>query len=240
MRLPCAPLLLGLLLSLPAGAVRAQEHSHGTTVPTPAAAAAAAGLPPKPQLIPPETPVADVVLATARAAVLKPDQAWPLRPGDPLRLVYPLAVPATEVDLYGWRYSDARKAWRMHAGQDLAGPEGTPVLAMLPGHVVLVEMLDGYGLTVVLDHGRGWQTLYAHLLDSAVQPGDFLPAASVLGRLGQTGRASGPHLHVELRRRLGDRMMALDPTPLLEQATRLLPVAPPELQQAQVPSLRTP
>ena len=240
MRLPCAPLLLGLLLSLPAGAVRAQEHSHGTTVPTPAAAAAAAGLPPKPQLIPPETPVADVVLATARAAVLKPDQAWPLRPGDPLRLVYPLAVPATEVDLYGWRYSDTRKAWRMHAGQDLAGPEGTPVLAMLPGHVVLVEMLDGYGLTVVLDHGRGWQTLYAHLLDSAVQPGDFLPAASVLGRLGQTGRASGPHLHVELRRRLGDRMMALDPTPLLEQATRLLPVAPPELQQAQVPSLRTP
>jgi len=240
LRLPCAPLLLGLLLSLPAGAVRAQEHSHGTTVPTPAAAAAAAGLPPKPQLIPPETPVADVVLAMARAAVLKPDQAWPLRPGDPLRLVYPLAVPATEVDLYGWRYSDARKAWRMHAGQDLAGPEGTPVLAMLPGHVVLVEMLDGYGLTVVLDHGRGWQTLYAHLLDSAVQPGDFLPAASVLGRLGQTGRASGPHLHVELRRRLGDRMMALDPTPLLEQATRLLPVAPPELQQAQVPSLRTP
>ena len=240
MRLPCAPLLLGLLLSLPAGAVRAQEHSHGTTVPTPAAAAAAAGLPPKPHLIPPETPVADVVLATARAAVLKPDQAWPLRPGDPLRLVYPLAVPATEVDLYGWRYSDTRKAWRMHAGQDLAAPEGTPVLAMLPGHVVLVEMLDGYGLTVVLDHGRGWQTLYAHLLDSAVQPGDFLPAASVLGRLGQTGRASGPHLHVELRRRLGDRMMALDPTPLLEQATRLLPVAPPELQQAQVPSLRTP
>jgi murein DD-endopeptidase MepM/ murein hydrolase activator NlpD len=233
-------LLLGLLLSLPAGAVRAQEHSHGTTVPTLAAAAAAAGLPPKPQLIPPETPVADVVLATARAAVLKPDQAWPLRPGDPLRLVYPLAVPATEVDLYGWRYSDARKAWRMHAGQDLAAPEGTPVLAMLPGHVVLVEMLDGYGLTVVLDHGRGWQTLYAHLLDSTVQPGDFLPAASVLGRLGQTGRASGPHLHVELRRRLGDRMMALDPTPLLEQATRLLPVAPPELQQAQVPSLRTP
>ena len=233
LRLPCAPLLLGLLLSLPAGAVRAQEHSHGTTVPTPAAAAAAAGLPPKPQLIPPETPVADVVLATARAAVLKPDQAWPLRPGDPLRLVYPLAVPATEVDLYGWRYSDARKAWRMHAGQDLAAPEGTPVLAMLPGHVVLVEMLDGYGLTVVLDHGRGWQTLYAHLLDSAVQPGDFLPAASVLGRLGQTGRASGPHLHVELRRRLGDRMMALDPTPLLEQATRLLPVAPPALQQAQ-------
>ena len=77
-------------------------------------------------------------------------------------------------------------------------------------------------------------------LDAAVQPGDFLPAASVLGRLGQSGRATGPHLHAELRRRLGDRMMALDPTPLLEQATRLLPVGPPELQQAQGPTPRTP
>ena len=237
LRLPVAPLLLSLVLALSAGGLRAQEHSHATPLPTPAAAS---GLPPKPQLIPPETPVADVVLVSARTAVLKPDQAWPLRPGEPLRLVYPLAVAATEIDPYGWRYSDARKAWRMHAGQDLAAPEGTPVLAMLPGHVVLVEVLDGYGLTVVLDHGRGWQTLYAHLLDSPVQPGDFLPAASVLGRLGQTGRASGPHLHVELRRRLGDRMMALDPTPLLEQATRLLPVAPPDLQQARGPSLTTP
>ncbi|NCV84123.1 MAG: M23 family peptidase, partial [Actinobacteria bacterium] len=69
--------------------------------------------------------------------MLKPDQAWPLRPGDPLRLVYPLAVPATEVDLYGWRYSESRQAWRMHAGQDLVVAEGTSVLAMLPGHVVL-------------------------------------------------------------------------------------------------------
>ena len=235
LRLRCSHLLLGLLLALPAGGLHAQEqpHAHGVEP-------AAAALPPKPGLIPPETPVADVVLASARTAVLNPDQAWPLRPGEPLRLVYPLAVPATEIDLYGWRYSEARKAWRMHAGQDLAAPEGTPVLAMLPGHVVLVESLDGYGLTVVLDHGRGWQTLYAHLLDAAVQPGDFLPAATVLGRLGQTGRASGPHLHVELRRRLGDRMMALDPTPLLEQATRLLPVAPPELQQAQGPAPNTP
>jgi murein DD-endopeptidase MepM/ murein hydrolase activator NlpD len=214
LRLPVFPLLLGLVLALPAGGLRAQEHGHGSPAQGSTGDAAAVGVPPRPQLIPPETPVADVVLASARAAVLQPDQAWPLRPGEPLRLVYPLAVPATEVDLYGWRYSDARKAWRMHAGQDLAAPEGTPVLAM--------------------------QTLYAHLLDSAVQPGDFLPAASVLGRLGQTGRASGPHLHVELRRRLGDRMMALDPTPLLEQATRLLPVAPPDLQQAQGPAPRTP
>jgi murein DD-endopeptidase MepM/ murein hydrolase activator NlpD len=99
--------------------------------------------------------------------------------------------------------------------------------------VVLVEELDGYGHTVVLDHGRGWQTLYAHLLEASVQIGDFLPVAAPLGRVGQSGRASAPHLHVELRRREGERMLALDPAPLLEQATRLLPVAPPPLQQAQ-------
>ena len=190
-------------------------------------------LPPKPALIPDATPVADVVLASAVPAGLSLDEAWPLRPGEPLRLVYPLAAAAEEIDHYGWRYSESRQAWRMHAGQDLVAPEGTAVLAMLPGHVVLVEALDGYGLTVVLDHGRGWQTLYAHLQAAAVQPGDFLPAATSLGTVGQSGRASGPHLHVELRRRDGDRMLALDPTPLLEQATRLLPVAPPSLQQAQ-------
>ena len=197
-------------------------------------------LPPRPALIPPETPVADVVLASAGAGLPLPEPAWPLRPGETLRLVYPLAIPAEDVDPYGWRYSPSRQAWRMHAGQDLLAPEGTPVLAMLPGHVVLVEELDGYGLTVVLDHGRGWQTLYAHLLAASVQPGEFLPAATPLGQVGQSGRASAPHLHVELRRRDGERMLALDPTPLIEQATRLLPRVPPPLQQAQGIALPSP
>lgn len=197
-------------------------------------------VPPRPAQVPAETPVADVVLASATPAQLSQEAAWPLRPGETLRLVYPLAIQAEEVDPYGWRYSERRQAWRMHAGQDLVAPEGTPVLAMLPGHVVLVEELDGYGLTVVLDHGRGWQTLYAHLMSASVQPGDFLPAATSLGQVGQSGRTSGPHLHVELRRRDGDRMLALDPTPLMDQATRLLQLAPPPLQQAQGISAASP
>ena len=73
-----------------------------------------------------------------------------------------------------------------------------------------------------------------------MQPGDFLPAATSLGQVGQSGRTSGPHLHVELRRRDGDRMLALDPTPLMDQATRLLQVAPPPLQQAQGISAASP
>ncbi|MFZ9147847.1 MAG: M23 family metallopeptidase [Vulcanococcus sp.] len=187
----------------------------------------------RPQQIPADTPVADLIPELARLPELSASQSWPLRPGEPIRVVYPLAQRALEIDPYGWRYSESRQAWRMHAGQDLVAPEGTDILAMLPGRVVLVEPIDGYGLTVVLDHGRGWQSLYAHLSATTVAVGDFLPAASVLGQVGQSGRASGPHLHVELRRRDGERMLALDPTPLLDQATRLLPLAPPPLQQAQ-------
>jgi murein DD-endopeptidase MepM/ murein hydrolase activator NlpD len=196
----------------------------------------AAGLPiqaPRPELLPAETPVADLggdephgvrEAAGGSAAGLL---AWlPLRPGVPLQLVYPLAERASEVDPYGWRFSEARQAWRMHAGQDLIAPEGTPVLAMLPGRVVLVDQRDGYGLTVVIDHGRGWQTLYAHLLEASVQPGDLLQAGDGLGRVGQSGRATTAHLHVEVRRRSEAGLMALDPTPLLQDALHRLADGP--------------
>jgi len=143
-----------------------------------------------------------------------------------MQLVYPLAERASEVDPYGWRYSEARQAWRMHAGQDLIAPEGTPVLAMLPGRVVLVDQRDGYGLTVVIEHGRGWQTLYAHLLEVSVQPGDLLQAGEGLGRVGQSGRATTAHLHVEVRRRSEAGLMALDPTPLLQDALHRLADGP--------------
>ena len=112
----------------------------------------------------------------------------------------------------------------MHAGQDLVAPEGTPVLAMLPGRVALVESVDGYGLTVVLEHGRGWQTLYAHLSSSSVQPGEQLAAGAPLGRVGSSGRASTAHLHVELRRHLSSGLVALDPTPLLAEAAAARPL----------------
>ena len=184
-----------------------------------------AELPPRPALLPPDTPVAELVPAPAADAPLV------LRPGQPLQLVYPLPERAAEVDPYGWRWSPSRQAWRMHAGQDLITAAGTPVLAMLPGRVVLVDDIDGYGLTVLLDHGRGWQTLYAHLLEAAVLPGAQLAAGERLGSVGQSGRASTAHLHVELRRRTPGGMVALDPTPLLADAVAALP--PPQALQAQ-------
>ena len=166
--------------------------------------------PPAPSAIPAQVAVADV-----RAADVAVSTA-PTHPGQiqPPQLAYPLARFAEGMDPWGWRYSTRRSAWRMHTGVDLAADQGTPVLASLAGRVVLAESIEGYGTTVLLDHGGGWQTLYAHLLDTAVQAGQWLEQGAPLGSVGMTGSATGPHLHFELRHQ-GASLQALDPTPQL-------------------------
>ncbi|MEB3305611.1 MAG: M23 family metallopeptidase [Cyanobacteriota bacterium] len=135
--------------------------------------------------------------------------------GEMPSLGYPINQAPIEVSPFGMRYSESRGAWRMHTGIDLIVTEGTPVLASAQGRVILVDEVSGYGLTVVVDHGGGWQTLYAHLFELAVQPGDLVHRGQPLGRVGESGRASTPHLHFEIRRRRGERMVALDPGPIL-------------------------
>ena len=177
--------------------------------------------PPPPEVLPPQAPVGDLLAGLAHggeAATGFSDTQTDLIPGQPLKLRYPLAAPATEVAAYGWRYSERRQAWRLHTGMDLITEEGQPVLAMLPGRVVLVREIDGYGLTVLMDHGRGWQSLYAHLRAANVAVGVALRPGDPLGQVGQSGSASTPHLHVELRRQTPEGTMALDPTLLLQQA----------------------
>lgn len=166
--------------------------------------------PPQPLELPVETPVTDLLVGLASTGI---EPA--LQPGQPLRLHYPLRIAAREVALFGWRYSEARQAWRLHTGVDLIADAGQPVLAMLPGRVVLMREVEGYGLTVLLDHGRGWQSLYAHLLDAAVLVGDAVRPGQAIGRVGQSGRASTPHLHVELRRKTSSGTLAFDPGSLL-------------------------
>ncbi|MBI4467423.1 MAG: M23 family metallopeptidase [Acidobacteria bacterium] len=82
-----------------------------------------------------------------------------------------------------------------HSGEDFPGPAGTPVVAAQRGRVVLAEELFFSGNTVVLDHGLGLYTFYGHLESIAVEPGRVVEAGTLLGRLGATGRVSGPHLH---------------------------------------------
>ncbi|MDH3659853.1 MAG: M23 family metallopeptidase [Alphaproteobacteria bacterium] len=99
-----------------------------------------------------------------------------------------------------------------HRGVDVAAPEGTPVGAMMDG-VVTVAADDMYytGGTVMVDHGHGIQSLYAHLSAVEVDVGQTLAKGEQLGRIGATGRATGPHLHLSLYW----FMTALDPALVL-------------------------
>jgi murein DD-endopeptidase MepM/ murein hydrolase activator NlpD len=87
-----------------------------------------------------------------------------------------------------------------HSGVDLAAARGTPVMATLPGIVTVIVSPTGYGLHVVIDHGGGLSSLYGHLDTVVVASGDIVAAGQVIGTVGSTGNATGPHLHFEIRR----------------------------------------
>jgi murein DD-endopeptidase MepM/ murein hydrolase activator NlpD len=146
-------------------------------------------------------------------------------------LSYPLAQRPSELAPFGWRLASSGSSWRMHTGLDLIVPQGTPVLAVLSGTVRLVDDVSGYGLIVVIDHGLGWQSLYAHLLDVAVQPGETIANGQSLGRVGSSGSASTPHLHFEWRQLRQGKLVAVDPAPLLQPSGGASAVAgrPPQL-----------
>jgi len=130
-------------------------------------------------------------------------------------LRYPLTRWAEEISPFGWRYSSARGAWSMHSGIDLISPPGTPVLAVMGGQVARVDTIGGYGLAVIVDHGNGWQSLYAHLQAVAVRPCTVLPPGGQLGWVGRSGSASTDHLHLELRSGIGPSQVAVDPAKYL-------------------------
>lgn len=104
----------------------------------------------------------------------------------------------------------------LHHGVDIAVPTGTEVRAMASGRVVLAGTMSGYGKVIVIDHGSGVRTLYAHLSEVHVEKGQELRGRPVIGLSGSSGRATGPHLHFEVQR----RGSAEDPVPLLGRPPR--------------------
>jgi murein DD-endopeptidase MepM/ murein hydrolase activator NlpD len=106
-----------------------------------------------------------------------------------------------------------------HAGVDFRSAAGTPVRAAARGKVAFAGDLFYTGQTVILDHGEGLFTLYAHLQTIGCSPGELLDAGTVLGRVGSTGRSSGPHLHWGVKLR-GDRVDPLALTELLSGEKR--------------------
>ncbi|MBW4520062.1 MAG: peptidoglycan DD-metalloendopeptidase family protein [Scytolyngbya sp. HA4215-MV1] len=136
-----------------------------------------------------------------------------------LNLLFPLPIPAIITSAFGWRVHPISGAMRFHSGTDLGAPLGTPVLAAYTGQVALADFLGGYGLTVALEHQKGKeQTLYAHLSEIFVKPGEWVQQGTVIGRVGSTGNSTGPHLHFEFRQLTDDGWVALDPGVQLEFA----------------------
>lgn len=100
---------------------------------------------------------------------------------------------------YGWRRDPFTGQARFHRGVDLAMAYGSEVRSFGQGIVTAAGERQGYGLTVVVDHGQGRETLYAHLSSIEVAPGQRVDAGQRLARSGNSGRATGAHLHFEAR-----------------------------------------
>jgi len=93
-----------------------------------------------------------------------------------------------------------RKGKEPHDGIDLSAPAGTPVKTAAPGTVIYAGEQHGYGLIVIVDHGKGLVTLYAHNRDVRVKQGQKLREGQVVATVGDSGATSGPHLHFEVRK----------------------------------------
>jgi murein DD-endopeptidase MepM/ murein hydrolase activator NlpD len=100
---------------------------------------------------------------------------------------------------FGEREDPFKGEGAFHSGIDIDAPYGTPVRASADGEVLDETMGSGYGRQVVLDHGHDVLTVYGHLSASAVVPGEHVVRGQVIAYVGQSGRATGPHLHYEVR-----------------------------------------
>lgn len=147
-----------------------------------------------------------LALALVSAHICVPDasaqivQRGSLRQGSvPVALEPPL--PGARMSSgFGLRRHPVLGVTMMHEGIDFAAPTGTPIRAAAAGVVAAAGYEAGYGSFVRLRHDHRLETVYGHMSRIAVVPGETVPAGNVIGYVGSTGLATGPHLHFEVRR----------------------------------------
>lgn len=117
----------------------------------------------------------------------------------------PSIQPISEKDLktmasgYGYRRDPIYGTTRFHAGMDFSSNIGTPVYATGDGTVIYSDWRSGYGNVIDIDHGYNYTTRYAHLSEILVRNGQKVKRGDLIGRVGNTGKSTGPHLHYEVR-----------------------------------------
>ena len=100
---------------------------------------------------------------------------------------------------YGMRIDPVYHVRKFHQGMDFTAPTGTEVFATGNAKVKFSGWKQGYGNTIILDHGFGYETVYAHLYKSLVRKGQKVRRSDIIGLVGNTGKSTGPHLHYEVR-----------------------------------------
>lgn len=138
-------------------------------------------------------------------------------------LAIPSTAPAHPMTLssgFGYRSDPFNGGAALHAGLDVTGHHGQPILAAAAGRVVVAGRQAGYGNLVIIDHGHGLETRYGHLSGFDVKRGDIVTRGQKIARMGSTGRSTGTHLHFEVR----THGRAINPRPFLEADADVLEV----------------
>jgi murein DD-endopeptidase MepM/ murein hydrolase activator NlpD len=136
-------------------------------------------------------------LRSANALALRSRRSSPFQSMNVQPSIWP--IDGRLLSSFGGRTDPFSGEGAFHRGVDIAGATGTPVHVTADGIVIHADVESGYGKLVVVDHGHGLQTYYAHLSRLFVQTGQTVRRGEVIGAVGSTGRATAPHLHYEIR-----------------------------------------
>ncbi len=114
-------------------------------------------------------------------------------------MMWPVPGHYSITSLFGKRIHPISKAYTMHTGLDIASPRNTDLVSAQTGTVIFANWFAGYGKAIIIDHGGGYTTLYAHLDVMSVEVGQVVKKGQSIGKTGNSGYSTGPHLHFEVR-----------------------------------------